>query len=215
MRLCTSFRGDAMPIRFRCDGCESLVQVRDELAGANVRCQRCDEVLTVPAVGEPPAERAAEPALPSSSRGEAESGPPPAWRSPREELDGEALPRPAGRRRNDDASLGLIIGVAGGAALLIGGAVALLVWLLARDNPRIPVRPGMNFGGPGMPIMPGMPAGGPGMPAGFDNPGAFPGMKPEMKIFRPKDVIPDNERPMFFEKDGPPRLGRPPFGPPM
>jgi hypothetical protein len=194
-------RADAM-IRFRCSGCDSLVQVRDELAGARVRCQRCEEVLTVPtesaAAGDAASAHAAAANAPApveapSSRPESDAPPGPAWRSRRELADDADRPRPGRGRRNDDVGLGLILGVAGGAALLLGGVVAILVWLLPGRT--APTRP--PFGRPGMPV------------GGFDKAmDPFPVMKDGMK----GEIILD-KGPMFFDKDGP-RRGGPPFRPP-
>jgi hypothetical protein len=164
-----------MSIQFRCPGCDSLMQVEDDLAGRRVRCPRCQVISPAPGTAphaEPddpesdtaiakertsPAPRAAEEALPALAA------------PPRRYADEERESRPVPRRlTRSSPSLALVLA---GLAVLLLAAIGAGGWLLAhrsptpaaeaRNDPEPPApeqrpkeQPAANVGPPGAPEPP-------------------------------------------------------------
>lgn len=117
-----------MPIPTVCPHCQTNYTLADHLAGKNVRCKNCDEVIPVPksAEGSGRHERIQKEARPAKAPAREEA--PPRIR----QRDRDSRPRSSGGNR------GLLIGLIGCAVLLLlvltAGGVGLFFWLSGKSG---------------------------------------------------------------------------------
>jgi hypothetical protein len=124
-----------MPIPFSCSSCGRSLNVRDELAGREIYCPDCKSILTVPLDAPPELEpEMAVVAAPAahddlSTRAE-EPPPPPRHEEPAaaEEFDDEP-PRRTQRPTPPENGGPRIGAVIGGAAMMVGAFVLVLIGL--------------------------------------------------------------------------------------
>jgi predicted Zn finger-like uncharacterized protein len=143
-----------MITKFPCPACQAVLQLsQTPPAGSRIRCPRCHNVFVVKAVHQPAMAGAGDPA--GAGRPAARAGgsnarmaaAPPAGRSSQrmqapgarpgtrpgskpvieEEYEDEDRPRRKPRKKSQATNLGLILGVIGGAAVLVIGVVVVIV----------------------------------------------------------------------------------------
>jgi hypothetical protein len=131
-----------MPILVKC-ACGKELRVKDELRGRRVKCPACGVVLVAeeaPEEAVPTAEEPAEEAPPSRLREAAPALPKRPTRRPPADEEDEPAPRSKGRRdgaAGKKVSTGLVLGLAGGGALLAlacCGAGAFFLFRGAEDT---------------------------------------------------------------------------------
>lgn len=157
-----------MPFGLSCPSCQANFLLPDELAGRQVKCQRCGEVFRAPAAATPAPDEVV------SARVAEEPAPPPMPRPRRDDFDAdierprrrsgwdERRPPPRGTRAAERRmDPWVIVGVVGGAVLFLGGIVAAVAMISAPRPQPIVWKGAPAFGGPGM-----------------APPGVFPGNQP-------------------------------------
>jgi hypothetical protein len=204
-----------MSIRFRCPGCDTLMQVGDDAAGRKARCPHCRAVIAIPApAGAAPAAKEPTPAPPDRAEAaapEEESVSPSRPEKPRkkadaaprarsrrfddEEYDDEPRPRRGRQQTSSSATMWIVAGVSG-LVLVCAGCLGVGVWLL------IPwVFPNLPDAADDAPNRPAGPVAG----AGGFNPAPNPGGNPP---------APNPARPMEPQKPPEPPPNRPAEAPP-
>ncbi len=165
-----------MPFPISCPNCAAKLQVPDELSGKRLKCKKCGEAFVARPADDAPAPTAKPRSRPSSNeddeprrparatrpRAEDESDDEPRARPARDEDDEMDEPRPEKKRKKKKAKtpVGLIVGVAIAAVLLIGGGIFAAIYFggdtkpttagtdVARNADGSPKMPSFGGGGP-------------------------------------------------------------------